>query len=160
MVRVYKIPQGVSQLEKRRAIAAILGVLVAMPVCVGMVALCFRLDTHSLSVHDVVTAIAMLGIPCAAVLLHSFTLPSLRIELEDERITRTQNRPLGASPLRISFDRREINHIREVRNSGLMVHGRGSKGRYIDLQIPRSVENYDELKARLAAWQPIHESLL
>jgi hypothetical protein len=158
MVRVYRIPPERVQREKRRMATAIITLFVALPVSIGLVALYFRLDLRSLTLRDFASTILMLGIPCAALWLHTLTLPSLKIEFEDDRITKTQVRPFGTAPLKLSFDREEINHIREVRRSGLMVRGRGSRGRYIDLHIPRSVENYDDLKSRLTAWYPVQES--
>jgi len=99
----------------------------------------------------------MVGTACAVLWLHTLTLSSLQIELDDDRITRT-HRLLWGSPLTISFGRDDVGHIREVGKSGLMICGRGRKGRYIDLHIPHLVENYDELKAHLAEWQPVRNS--
>jgi hypothetical protein len=160
MVRVYRIPTEQVQNERRRLAIAIITLFVAVPGSVALIVLFLPLGPRSLGIRDVAQMLFMLALPCAALWLHTVTLPSLQIQLEDERITRTQNHPLLRTPLRISFRRDEIANIREVRKSGLMIRGRGSKGRYIDLHIPRLVENYDELKGYLNAWHPVHDSWL
>jgi len=160
MSRVYRISPETAQHERRRLTTAIITLLVILPVIIGLMALYFRLDPRSLTAHDLVSTMFMVGLPCAGLWLQSLTLGSLRIELDDNRITRIQNRPLWGSPSRISFERQTIAHIREVGKNGLMIHGPGRKGRYIDLHIPRTVENYEELRVRLAAWQPVQVSWL
>ena len=138
MVRVYRIPPEKVQHERQRIATAFITLLVVIPVSVGLIAVCFRLDSHTLTIHDIVTPMLMVGTACAVLWLCTRTLPSLQIELDDDRITKTQDRPLWGSPLTISFGRDDIGHIREVGRSGLMIRGRGRKGRYIDLHIPRS----------------------
>jgi hypothetical protein len=155
--RVYRISPENLRREKQRLAAGIITMFVAVPLSVALVAWFMRLDAGSLTTHDVGVLIVGLGLPSAALFLNTLTLPSLRVEIEDDRITKTQNRPIGGS-LRISFNRQEIGHIREVGKHGLMIRGLGRRGRYIDVQIPRLLEDYDELKGRLAAWQPIHKS--
>ncbi len=137
-----------------------LGFLLGTSISFGLMVLYFRLDVSTLTRHDLVVFTVALTLPCAALWSRALTLRSLRIELDDRRITRIQSHPLTRSQQRISFCREDIAHIREVRKEGLIVYGRNSNGRYLDLYIPRSVENYDELRSRLAAWQPIHESWL
>lgn len=160
MVGVYKIPPQTVRREKQRVAAGVITLFVAVPVSVAVFALFARLDIPSITTHDVGVLLFGLGLPSAAVWTRTVMLRSLRIELDDGRITMTQDRLFWGSPLRISFSREEVGHIREVGKSGLMVRGRGTKGRYIDLHIPPFVENYDELKGRLAAWQPVHKSWL
>jgi hypothetical protein len=160
MVGVYKIPPKTVRREKQRVAAAVITLFVAVPLSVAVVALFARLDVHSLTTHDACVLLFGLGLPSAALWMRTIMLRSLQIELEDNRITMTQNRLFWGSPLRISFSREEVGHIREVGKSGLMVRGLGTKGRYIDLHIPPFVENYDELKGRLSAWQPVHKSWL
>jgi hypothetical protein len=159
MLRVYKIPPQTVRREGQRAIAAAIALFLAVPlsVAVAAIALYARLDLQ-FTTHDAGVFLFGLGLPGAALWVRSYMLRSLRIELEDGRISMTHDRPFWQSPLRISFDRQDIGHIREVGNSGLMIRGRGHRGRYIDLHIPRFVENYDELKSQLSAWQPIRNS--
>ena len=137
MVRVYRIPPEKVQHERQRIATAVITLLVVMPVSVGLIAVYFRLDLHSLTIHDIVTPMLMVGAACAVLWLYTLTLSSLQIELDDDRITRT-HRLLWGSPLKVSFGRDDVGHIREVGKSGLMIRGRGRKGRYIDLHIPRS----------------------
>jgi hypothetical protein len=158
MVRVYKVSPENVQSERRRLATAVIILCVMLPLSIGLIALCFHLDPHSLTTHDYLSVIVGLGMPCAALWLCTLTLPSLKIELEDDRITKTQERPLWGTPLKVSFSRDDVSHIREVGKSGLMIRGRGRNGRYIDLHIPRLVENYDELKTSLATWQPVQNS--
>jgi hypothetical protein len=160
MVGVYKIPPQTVRREKQRVAAGVITLFVAVPLSVGVFAVLGRVDVPSLTTHDVGVFLFGLGLPSAALWTRTIMLRSLRIELEDSRITMTQDRLFWGYPLRISFSREEISHIREVGKSGLMVRGLGTKGRYIDLHIPPFVENYDELKGRLSAWQPVHKSWL
>ena len=160
MSRVYAIPPARVQLEKHRITAGVITLFVAVPLSTALVVFCLSRGHQSLSAQEMVRPMVGLTIVSAALWLQTSTLGSFRIELDDDRITQTQNRPFGMSPVRISFSRQDIAHIREVRKDGLMVHGRGSKGAYIDLHIPRTVENYDDLRSRLAAWHPIHDSWL
>ena len=90
--------------------------------------------------------------------LSTNVMKSVQIQLEDDRITRIQNHPFGHSTLTITIARRDIGHIREVSKSGLYLRGRNTDGRWVDLQVPRSIEKYDEIRARLAVWQPIRET--
>jgi hypothetical protein len=102
----------------------------------------------------------MLGLPCLLLWLHASMMKSFQIQLEDDRITRIQNHPFGHSTLKISIARQDVGHIREAPKSGLYLRGRNGDGRWIDLQIPRTLENYDDLRSRLAAWHPIGDSWL
>lgn len=160
MSRTHVIPPQHSLLEERRAISAGLGLLLGTPIGFGIVALCLRFRLRDLSLNDFRLFAITLIPPAIALWVRATTLRSLRIELEENRLTRIQKHPLTRSPQRLSFTREDVAHIREIPKQGLMVHGRNSKGRYLDLEVPRSLENYDDLRSRLAAWQPIHESWL
>jgi len=131
-----------------------------MSIVFGLIALYFHFDFHGITFHDVVTFSLTLILPCTALWLRANALCSLRIELDDDHITRTALLPLRRTPQQISFLREDVAHIREVPKQGLMVHGRNFRGRYIDLEIPRSLQGYDDLRSRLAAWHPIRESWL
>jgi hypothetical protein len=158
--RVYAIPPEQVKLEKQRITAGVIALLVAVPLSTALVVFCFSSGHQSLSAQEMVRPMVGLTIVSAGLCLRMSTLKSLRIELDDERITQTQNRPFGMSPAKISFARQDIAHIREVLKHGLYIHGRGGNGKYIELHIPRTVEHYDDLRSRLAAWQPIHDSWL
>jgi hypothetical protein len=148
------------QLEKHRITAGVITLFVAVPLSTALVVFCFSRGHQSVSAQEMIRPMVGLTIVSAALWLHTSTLGSFRIELDDDRITQTQNRPFGMSPLKISFARQDVAHIRKVHKDGLMIHGRGSKGAYIDMHIPRTVENYDDLCSRLASLQPIHNSWL
>jgi len=154
------IPLETQQVEQRRAVAIAVGFVLGMSIVFGLIALYFRFDFQGIRFHDVVPFTLTLILPCAALWLRAHALCSLRIELDDDRITRTELLPLRHTTQRISFLREDIAHIREIPKQGLMVRGPNSKGRYIDLEIPRSLQDYDDLRSRLAAWHPIRESWL
>ena len=158
--RVYAIPPEQVKLQKHRVTAGVITLFVAVPLSTALVGFCFLGGHQSLSAQEMVRPMVGLTIVSAALWFQTSTLKSLRIELDDERITQTQNRPFGMSPAKISFARQDIAHIREVPKHGLYIHGRGSKGKYVELHVPRTVENYEDLRSRLAAWQPIHDSWL
>ena len=158
MLHIYKMPAEAMQQQKRAVLAGSIALFVGVPLATIAVGTLFHLDRSTLTSHDVWSIAIMLGIPCVMLWLSTNVTKSFQIQLEDERITRLQNHPLGRSVLKISFARQDIGHIREVQKSGLYLRGRNSDGRWIDLQIPRSIENYDDLRSRLAAWQPIHET--
>ena len=160
MSRVYAIPAAQVKLQKHRVTAGVITLFVAVPLSAALVASCFSGVHQSLTAQDMFRPMVGLTIVSAALWLQTSTLKSFRVELDDDRITQTQNRPLGIPPLKISFARTDIAHIREVRKEGLYIHGRGSNGKYTELHIPRTVENYDDLRSRLAAWHPIHDSWL
>jgi hypothetical protein len=160
MPQCYAIPPERVQLQKYRVTAGVITLFVAVPLSTALVSFFFLGGHQSLSAQEMVRPMVGLTIVSAALRLQTSTLKSLRIELGDDRITQTQNRPFGISPLKISFARHDIAHIRELRKDGLMIHGRGSKGAYIDMYVPRTLEKYDELRSRLAAWHPIRDSWL
>ena len=160
MPRVYAIPPARVKLEKHRITAAVITLFVAVPLSTALVGLCLPGGRQSLSAQEMVRPMVGLAVVSAALWLQTSTLKSFRIELDDGDITQTQDRPFGMLPLRISFARQDIARIREVRKDGLMIHGRNSKGKYIDMHIPRTLENYDDLRSRLAAWHPIRNSWL
>ena len=87
-------------------------------------------------------------------------MKSLRIEMKDDRISGIQKLPFARSPHTISFARHDIGYIGEGRHSGLYIHGRNSEGRWTDLHLPASLENYGDIRARLATCQPIRGTLL
>jgi hypothetical protein len=157
---LYKIPKEAVQQQKRAIVAATLTLFVCVPLFTIAAGSLFHLDRSTLTTRDIWSITTMLGIPCALLWLNANAMKSFRIQLEDDRVIRIQNHPLGFSPLIISFVRKDIGHIREVRKDGLYIHGRGCNGKYIELHIPRTVENYDDLRSRLAAWHPIHDSWL
>jgi hypothetical protein len=148
------------KLQKLRITAGVITLFVAVPLSTALVVFCLPGRHLSLSAQEMARPMVGLTIVGAALWLRMSTLKSLRIELDDERIAQTQNRPLGMPPLKISFARQDIAHIREVRKEGLYILGRGINGKYIELHIPRTVGNYDDLRSRLAAWHPIHDSWL
>jgi hypothetical protein len=160
MSQVYVIPPERVQLQKHRITIGVITMFITVPLATALVVFCFSGGRQSLSAQEMVRPMVGLTIVGIALWLHTSTLGSFRIELEGERITHTQNRPFGMSPLKISFPRQDIAHIREVCKDGLYIHGRGSKGAYIDMYIPRTLENYDDLRSRLAAWHPIQDSWL
>jgi hypothetical protein len=160
MPQVYAIPPERVQLQKYRVTAGVITLFVAVPLSTALVGFFFLGGHQSLSAQEMVRPMVGLTIVSAALWFQTSTLKSLRIELDDERIAQTQNRPLGMPPLKISFARQDIAHIREVRKEGLYILGRGINGKYIELHIPRTVGNYDDLRSRLAAWHPIHDSWL
>jgi hypothetical protein len=158
--RVYAIPPAQVKLQKYRVTAGVVTLFVAVPLSTALVGFCLPGGHQSLSAQEMARPMVGLTIVSAALWLRMSTLKSLRIELDDERITQTQSRPLRMPPLKISFARQDIAHIREVRKEGLYIHGRGSNGKYIELHIPRTVENYDDLRSRIAAWHPIRDAWL
>jgi hypothetical protein len=160
MSQVYVIPPERVQLQKHRITSGVITMFITVPLATARVVFCFSGGRQSLSAQEMVRPMVGLTIAGIALWLHTSTLGSFRIELEGDRITQTQNRPFGISPLKLSFPRQDIAHIREVRKDGLYIHGRGSNGKYIDMHIPRTLENYDDLRSRLAAWHPIQDSWL
>jgi hypothetical protein len=160
MSQVYVIPPERVQLQKHRITSGVITMFITVPLATALVVFCFSGGRQSLSAQEMVRPMVGLTIAGIALWLHTSTLGSFRIELEGDRITQTQNRPFGISPLKLSFPRQDIAHIREVRKDGLYIHGRGSNGKYIDMHIPRTLENYDDLRSRLAAWHPIQDSWL
>ena len=160
MPQVYAIQPERVRLQKHRVTAGVITMFVTVPLTTALVVFYFSGGRQSLSAQEMVRPMVMLTIAGAALCLHTSTLGSFRIELEGDRITQSQNRPLGMPPSKISFARQDIAGILEFRKHGLMIHGRGSKGAYIDMYIPRTLENYDDLRSRLAAWHPIRNSWL
>ena len=160
MSYVYKIPKEAVQQQKRAIVTATLTLFICVPLLTVAAGLLFHSDRSTLTTRDIWSIMLMLGIPCALLWLHANVMKSFRIQLEDDRITRVQNHPFGLSPLKISFARQDIGHIREVQKDGLYLRGRDQDGRWADIQVPRTVENYDDLRCRLAAWHPIHDSWL
>jgi hypothetical protein len=160
MQRVYTVPPEQLQLEKRKLIAGAIALPIAVPAGFLLAMFCLRVNTGSMSADDYVRPLVGIGVLCAGLWVRALTLSSLRIELEDNRITRTQHRPFGLKPLRISFNRTDIAHIREIPKHGLIICVRNIQKRYVDLEIPKSIENYDDLRGHLASWQPIHDSWL
>lgn len=158
MSRTYTIPPQQLRNEERRALGAGLGFALGLPLGLGLVLLSFFPDAGTLTRHDLVVFGLTLILPGVALLLRARTLRSLRVELDDQRVTLSQRLPLTRSPRQISFSRGDVAHIREIRKDGLMICGRNSQGKYLDLRIPRILENYDDLRSRLAAWHPIQES--
>jgi hypothetical protein len=158
MLKIYRVSPEQLRTQKRRTVGAAIALFIGVPVGGALGAMCVGLRLSSITTRDIPTFAISLGLPVLALLLRAVTMPSLRYELEDDRVTRVQQNPLTRALQRLSFSRREIRHIREVRKSGLVIHGRGSGGKYIDLEIPPYIENYDELRGHLAAWQPIHDS--
>jgi len=146
--------------QKRAILAASLTLFIGVPLLTIAAATLFHLDRSTLSTRDLCSIGSMLGPPCVLLWLHANMMKSFQIQLEDDRITRVQNHPFGRSTLKISIARQDVGHIREVQKSGLYLHGRDGDGRWIDLPIPRTLENYQDLRSRLAAWHPIHDSWL
>ena len=155
---VYPIRPEAVRSEKRRARLGILTFFFSIPLLGAVATRLFRLDPRWIGPDGIFWGMAMITIVCAIVWVRTFTLGSLRIQLEHDRITRLQNHPLGFSPLRTSFTRDEISDIREIRNRGLMIKGRHRGSEDIDLHVPLGIENYDDLRARLSAWRLIHET--
>ncbi|HKV77815.1 MAG TPA: hypothetical protein VJP02_06735 [Candidatus Sulfotelmatobacter sp.] len=160
MSQVYAIPLQQVQLQKHRVIAGVITMFMTVPLATALVVFHFSGGRQSISAREMVRPMVVLTIAGAALWLHTSTLESFRIQLDGDRITQTQNRPFGMPPSKISFTRQDIAYIREFRKDGLMIHGRGSKGTYIDMYIPRTLEDYDDLRSRLAAWHPIRDSWL
>lgn len=156
---VYTVPAEQVKLQKTKMVVGAVTLWVAVPVATWLTVVCFRLKVNSIT-DEFVRPLVGLALITAVMLLSAVCPYSLRIELEDDTIRRIQSRPFGLAPLVISFSRGDIAHIRENQKYGIMVHGRGRKGRYLDLHIPRFINNYDELRGRLAAWQPIQNSWL
>jgi len=156
--RTYAIPSQQLRNEERRAVGAGLGFALGLPLGLGLVLFSFFPDTGTLTRRDLVLFGTTLVLPGVGLWLRALTLRSLRVELQDQRITLSQRLPLTRSPRQISFCREDVAHIREIRKDGLIICGRNSKGKYLDLHIPRTVDNYDDLRSRLAAWHPIQES--
>ena len=158
-MRTYKIPPEAVRDRKIKIRVASLTLLLVVPAVTAAAGRFLPLD-RSLTLHDIYSMLWMLGLPCALLWLYTTAMPSLQIQLEDDRITQLLNLPFTRSPRKISFARTDIAHIREVGKSGLYVHGRSAEGKYFDLHVPRSLENYDDLRSRLAAWHPIQPSWL
>ena len=160
LLQIYKLPEEAVQQQKRAILAASVTLFIGVPLLTVAVGTLFHLDRSTLTTRDLWSIGLMLGLPCMLLWLHANMMKSFQIQLEDDRITRVQNYPFGHSTLKISIARQDVGHIREVPKSGLYLHGRNGDGRWIDLQIPRALENYDDLRSRLAAWHPIHHSWL
>jgi len=160
LLQIYKMPKEAVQQQKRAILAASLTLFIGVPLLTIAAGTLFHLDRSTLTTLDLCSIAWMLRLPCMALWLHANMMKSFQIQLEDDRITRIQNHPFGHFTLKISIARQDVGHIREVQKSGLYLHGRNGDGRWIDLQIPRSLENYDDLRSRLAVWHPIHDSLL
>ena len=152
------MPGDAVRQQKRAVLAASITLFAGVPLSTIAVGTLFHLDRSTLTSHDLWSIAIMLGIPCAMLWLSTNVMKSVQIQLEDDRITRIQNHPFGHSTLTITIARRDIGHIREVSKSGLYLRGRNTDGRWVDLQVPRSIEKYDEIRARLAVWQPIRET--
>lgn len=146
------------QQQKHAVLAGSISLCVFVPLSTIVVGTLFHVDRSTLTSRDVWSIAIILVMPCTMLWLSANVMQSLQIQLEDDHITRIQDQPLGLSAWKISFARQDIGHIREVQKAGLYLHGRNSDGRWIDLHVPRMIENYDDLRARLAAWQPIHET--
>ena len=161
MLKVYKISPEQLKTQKRRTIGAVIGLLIGVPAGAVGAAMFVGLRLTSFTARDIAVPFAIgVGLPALALWLRAVTMPFLRFELEDDRVTRVQQNPLTHALQRLSFSRGEIRNIREVGKWGLVIHGRGNGGKYIDLQVPPYLENYDELRGHLAAWQPIHNTWL
>jgi len=156
-LQIYKMPKQAVQRQKRGVLAGSVTLFAGVPLFTIAAGKLFH-ASGTLDWRDVWSIFIMLAIPCAMLWLSTNVMKSIRIQLEDNRITRVQNHPFGHSTLTISIARTDIGHIREVSKDGLYVRGRNPDGRWIDLHVPRSIENYDELRSRLAAWQPIQET--
>jgi hypothetical protein len=127
-------------------LAVVVCLFLGVPLLTMAVGLLFHFDRSALTGRQLWAIPFVLGFPCAALWLHVNMMKSLRIEMEDDRITGIQNHPFSHSPRAISFVRHEIRHIRAGRHSALYIHGRNSNGRWIDLYIPAWLENYDDLR--------------
>ena len=158
MLQIYKMPGAAVKQQKRAVIAAALTLFIGVPLLTIVAGTLFHLDRGTLSSRDVLSIAVMLGIPCTILWLSTNVMKSVQIQLENDRITRIQNHPFAHSILKITFSSQDIGHIREVSKSGLYLRGRNSDGRWADLHVPRSIENYDEIRAHLAAWHPIRKS--
>ena len=156
-MHVYKIPKKTIQQQKYAVLAASLTLFICVPVFTFAAGKLSH-ASGAFSWHDVWSVALMLGIPCAMLWLSTNVMESIQIRLEDDRIVRMQNHPFGLSKLEIAFGRRDIGHIREVSRDGLYLRGRNPNGRWIDLWVPRSIENYDDLRTRVAAWHPIRQT--
>lgn len=158
MLQIYKMPKQAVQHQKRAILAASLTLFIGVPWLTVAAGTLFHLDRSTLTTRDLWSIGSALGLPCMLLWLHANMMKSFQIQLEDDCITRIQNHPFGHSTLKISIARQDVGHIREVAKFGLYLHGRIRDGRWIDLQIPRALENYDDLRSRLVAWHPIHDS--
>jgi hypothetical protein len=156
-LRVYNMPKQAVQQQKRTVVAAAATLFVGVPLFTIAAGKLLHLN-GTLTGRDVWSISIMLGIPCAILWLSTTVMKSVQIQLGEDRITRIQNHPFGHSQLKVTFARHEIGHIREVSKSGLYLRGRNSDGRWIDLDVPRSIENYDEIRTHLATWYPIRET--
>ena len=154
------MPKAAVQQQKRAILVASLTLFMGVPLLAVAAGTLFHLDRNTLTTRDLWSIGAILGLPCMLLWLYANIMKSFQIHLEDDRITQVQNHSFGHFTFKTSIARQDIGHIREVPKSGLYLRGRKSDGRWIDLQIPRSLENYDDLRSRLAAWQPIQEGWL
>jgi hypothetical protein len=117
MSQVYVIPPERVQLQKHRITSGVITMFITVPLATALVVFCFSGGRQSLSAQEMVRPMVGLTIAGIALWLHTSTLGSFRIEVEGDRITQTQNRPFGMSPLKLSFLRQDIAHIREVRKT-------------------------------------------
>lgn len=160
MLHIYKMPKEAVQQQKRAILAASLTLFIGVPRLTVAAGTLFHLDRSTLTTRDFWSIGSMLGLPCLLLWLHANMMKSIQIQLEDARIIRIQNHPFGHSTLKISIARQDVGHIREAPKSGLYLEGRNGDGRWIDLQIPSTLESYEDLRSRLAAWHPIGDAWL
>jgi hypothetical protein len=143
LLQIYKMPKEAVQEQKRAILAASLTLFIGVPLLTVAAGTFFHLDRSTLTTRDLWSIGSMLGLPCMLLWLYANMMKSFQIQLEDDRIARVQNHPFGHSTLKISIARQDVGHIREVPKSGLYLHGRNGDGRWIDLQIPRTLEDYE-----------------